>query len=455
MGTIKTTFSNNIDDTGKLKEGSLGFSAGTSWQAIKTSDFTAVAGEGYFVDTTSGAITVTLPSSPSAGDYVVLKDYARTWATNNVTTSSALFDGVASQTPSFSTNGQTITIVYMDGTKGWSLVNEDTTTGLGAQFVTATGGTILTSGDYKTHVFTGDGCFVVSSVGNPAGSTSVEYLVVAGGGSGGRYTAGGGGAGGYRQNYPSPTTAGLSVTAQTYPITVGGGGASVGPAGAIGCGTANGNRGSNSVFSTITSTGGGGGGGCFPGVGPTFPTNGPGGSGGGAGRSGPAGGTGNTPPTSPSQGNNGGTTSGTPSDSAGGGGGGAGAVGTDGTSGSPGPGSSRSGGAGGIGLPIATAFFGPTSPSYGTPGPAPGRYFAGGGAAGTYDANPGTTIPGGSGGGGPAFGTDTSGAPGALAGTAGTTNTGGGGGSCATSSGQSNSPGAGGSGIVAIRYKYQ
>jgi len=79
MGTIKTTFSNNIDATGKLKEGSLGFSAGTSWQAVKTSDFTAVAGEGYFVDTTSGAITVTLPSSPSAGDYVVLKDYARTW----------------------------------------------------------------------------------------------------------------------------------------------------------------------------------------------------------------------------------------------------------------------------------------------------------------------------------------------------------------------------------------
>src|SRR5210317_884965 len=103
MGTIKTTFSNNIDDTGKLKEGSLGFSAGTSWQTVKTTSFTAVSGEGYFVDTTSGAITVTLPSSPSAGDYVVLKDYARTWGTNNITIASNTFDGVSSVTETFST----------------------------------------------------------------------------------------------------------------------------------------------------------------------------------------------------------------------------------------------------------------------------------------------------------------------------------------------------------------
>jgi hypothetical protein len=53
------------------------------------------------------------------------------------------------------------------------------------------------------------------------------------------------------------------------------------------------------------------------------------------------------------------------------------------------PGSSRSGGTGGVGATIATTFFGPTAGSYGTPGPAPGRYFAGGGAAGTDDANPG------------------------------------------------------------------
>src|SRR6056300_1657311 len=51
----------------------------------KTSGFTGVSGNGYFVNTTSGAITVTLPSSPSAGDVVGIKDYANTADTNNIT----------------------------------------------------------------------------------------------------------------------------------------------------------------------------------------------------------------------------------------------------------------------------------------------------------------------------------------------------------------------------------
>ena len=51
----------------------------------KTSPFTAVSGDGFFINTTGGAITVTLPSSPSAGDIVAFKDYAGTWDSNNVT----------------------------------------------------------------------------------------------------------------------------------------------------------------------------------------------------------------------------------------------------------------------------------------------------------------------------------------------------------------------------------
>src|SRR6056300_573176 len=51
----------------------------------KTASFTAVSGNGYFVNTTSGAITVTLPATPSAGDIVAVKDYANTFDTNNVT----------------------------------------------------------------------------------------------------------------------------------------------------------------------------------------------------------------------------------------------------------------------------------------------------------------------------------------------------------------------------------
>ncbi|BCV06049.1 MAG: hypothetical protein CM15mV124_410 [uncultured marine virus] len=49
--------------------------ATVSWQtgSIKTSGFTAVAGEGYFCDTSSGAFTVTLPASPSAGNLVAIK----------------------------------------------------------------------------------------------------------------------------------------------------------------------------------------------------------------------------------------------------------------------------------------------------------------------------------------------------------------------------------------------
>src|SRR5210317_1512656 len=124
------------------------------WQGVQTGNFTAVAGRGYFVDTTNNTITVTLPGSPSQGDVVVLKDYARTWGTNNVTTASALIDGQTA-TNIFSTSGQTLTLVYMDDTKGWSLINEDTTGKLGPTYISATGGTVTESGDFKIHTFTG------------------------------------------------------------------------------------------------------------------------------------------------------------------------------------------------------------------------------------------------------------------------------------------------------------
>src|SRR5210317_2492094 len=135
---------------------------GVNWQSVFTGDgstgLTTVAGRGYFINTTSGTVTVTLPASPSAGDVVVLKDYARTWNSNNVTVASALVDG-STQSSVFAANGQTVTLVYMDGTKGWSIINEDTTSDLSASYIVATGGTVSTSGDYKIHTFTGDGCF--------------------------------------------------------------------------------------------------------------------------------------------------------------------------------------------------------------------------------------------------------------------------------------------------------
>ena len=424
--TTRITTDNITDATIGIADLASSVPLNTQWQAVKTGNFTAVAGEGYFVNTTSTAITVTLPASPSAGDVVVLKDYARTWNTNNVTIASALIDG-GTTTTTFSTNGQTVTLVYMDGTRGWSLINEDTTTNLGPSFIAATGGTVTTSGDYKIHTFTGDGCFVVSSLGSniPCAQASiVDYLVVAGGGASGDFFGAGGGAGGFRESIdstvnsphtasPLAATTGITVTTTTYPITVGGGGACVERPG-----VKIGNPGSNSVFSTITSAGGGGGGG---GTVPGTPTPGqPGGSGGGGGGYGGTSGTGNTPPTSPPQGNPGGA-----SPTLGGSGGG-GATQAGANTG-PGGGDTKGGDGAGTGIN--------PSPTVGTPGPSPSlRYFAGGGAGSST-----ATVAVGGGGGGPGSGYNSPLSDGVA-------NTGGGG---------ANESSSGGKGIVILRYKYQ
>ena len=394
---------------------------------IRSSNFTAVSGNGYFCDTTAGSFTVTLPASPSEGDIVAIKDWSSTAATNNILIGRNGQEIEGNTTDGrIDVHGDAQTLVFSGASRGWMVVNSGLLEGIQyPQFVAATGGTVLTCGNFKTHVFTGPGSFVVSCGGNDLGSNSVEYLTIAGGGGGGNS---GGGAGGFRQNYPSPTIAGLPVTATTYPITVGGGGTA-------GSNSGSGGSGNNSIFSTITSAGGGGG------VSPSVPGT-AGGSGSGGGNGPFAGGAGNTPPVSPPQGNNGGAggpgtgapNQGYPS----GGGGGAGAVGQ------PGPSNTQSG-PGGIGSSWTNPLFGPTAPSYGTPGPvADTRYFAGGGGGAGWSA-PGGGGAGGSGGGG-------SGGSQFSAGTSGTTNSGGGGGGGGNSSGTN---GTGGSGIVVIRYKYQ
>ena len=98
---------------------------------------------------------------------------------------------------------QSVTLVYVDATQGWK--NTDTSNlndiELLPAFVTATGGTETTCGDYKIHTFTGPGTFTVTCAGNAAGSDTVDYLVVAGGGGGGGIGhGGGGGAGGFRES---------------------------------------------------------------------------------------------------------------------------------------------------------------------------------------------------------------------------------------------------------------
>jgi len=97
-------------------------SAGTSWQAVKTSGFTAAAGEGYFCDTSSAAFTATLPASPTLGDEVTFIDYAGTFDTNNLTigrNSENIQGSAADLTVSIERAG--LTLVYSGATQGWLL----------------------------------------------------------------------------------------------------------------------------------------------------------------------------------------------------------------------------------------------------------------------------------------------------------------------------------------------
>jgi hypothetical protein len=447
------TITNNGTQTGFGRSGSV------NWDTTaKTAGFTGVSGNGYFINTTSGAITVNLPASPSAGDIMALIDYAGTADTNNITVgrNGSNINGAASdETISKENSGGTF--VYVDGTQGWKLTETANISDIALQpaFITASGGnTVATSGDYKIHTFTGPGTFTVCSVGNPLGSDTVDYLVVAAGGGGGTQGGGGGGAGGLRFSsctYTAPPTSAprkgtaLPVSAQAYPVTINGGGAGASgtPGGAAGPGTSGG----TSVFSTITSTGGGGGG--MSDYTSGSPTNAlTGGSGGGRGKNNNgSGGAGNTPPVSPSQGNNGGATLSTPAGGTGsGGGGGAGAVGGCGSGPETGPTQAQFNGNGGVGLEINIT--------------GSNTFYAGGGGGGSDVApNPAPPNPvygglGGNGGGGNGA---LMGGNSSNDGQAGTANTGGGGGGAELGGPgpTDNDGGNGGSGIVIIRYKYQ
>jgi hypothetical protein len=258
---------------------------GLAWQSIVTaSTLTAVAGRGYWIDTTSNACTITLPASATNGDTIILADYARKWGTNKITINqnSLKFQGFTSPNPEYNTSGQSVTLVYSGATQGWIPTVDDDVTNETPQTV------------------------------------DIDFLVIGGGGSGGGFTGGGGGAGGYRTSTQTSIAQGTVIT-----VTVGDGGAST-------SGDNMGNSGSSSSISgsgltTITSAGGGAGANAVN-VGIAGGSG--GGGGGDNGPTGRAGGAGNTPSTSPSQGNAGGKGNYINERSAGGGGG-SGAVGAD------------------------------------------------------------------------------------------------------------------------------
>lgn len=201
----------------------------------KTAAFTALANRGYFVDTSSAAITVTLPSSPSAGDTFRAIDVLRSSSTYNITLgrNGEKINGLTTDY-SININAKAVELVYTGSTRGWVIASD--------------------------------------GAGPAPIADTIEYLVVAGGGGGGGYLGGGGGAGGFRAGTFTPSSG------TQYTITVGPGGAG----GGTGSSPTAAGKGTNSSIAatgmnTITATGGGFGGGYSGGAGGT------GGSGGGPG----------------------------------------------------------------------------------------------------------------------------------------------------------------------------
>jgi hypothetical protein len=323
-----------------------------AWQSVQTGNFTAVAGNAYPVNTTSGAVTVTLPASPTAGQVVQITDYAGTFKTNNCTVNpnGGKIGGNSSNIVLPQTR-ESVALVYIDSTQGWLPY-----TGLTTNIVPYT----------------------------------ASYLIVAGGGSGGIGFSGAatsGGAGGGAGGLLSGTS--TLIPSTTYSFVVGAGGAS--PTGSPYYGS----NGSNSTGLSLSAIGGGGGGG-------TSTTERPGQSGGSGGGASNANGIGISNGSGTSgQGFAGGVVSGTqgapnyPSA----GGGGAGAVGVNVTSTSAG-GAGGSGSASSITGSSVTYAGGGGGSTYN--GGTPGAGGSGGGGAGggsTFVGTAGTINTGGGGGG--------------------------------------------------------
>jgi len=422
----------------------------------KTATFTAVSGDGFFANTSGSAFNMNLPAG-SAGAIVSVADYAGTWQTNNLTVVPNGTDkiGGLNANVALDTEGQSVTFIFVDSTQGWINTMDSTSNVRAATFICAsvsgacnTLTTVCTN--FKLATFTGPGTFTVNSIATAPANNNVDYIIVAGGGGGGSGISGGGGAGGYLFSKGTSTgcyAAGpaplgrcaVAVTAQGYPIAVGGGGpGELGPTSTTQPPARSSDNGGPSTGLGLTATGGGFGGNGQSG-GEALSQGGPGGSGGGGGYySGPAAvATGNSPPVSPPQGNPGGKADTNPSnwpDT--GGGGGASAAGS--------PGDSGASGAGGAGLAnsitgssVSRAGGGGGS-NYGPTGRPAGAGGAGGGGAGGLTYSP-------------------------TSATSGTVNTGGGGGGGGEAPNPSPSPtsnnsgpgGNGGSGIVMIRYRFQ
>ena len=115
----------SVSGSGTTGVGQLSFSevsGGTSWQTVKTNSFTAAAGEGYFVNTTSNVVTMTLPAG-TLGDEVSFVDYAGTFDSNTLTIAANGSEKIVGSTADLTVSVERAanTLVYTDGTQGWLL----------------------------------------------------------------------------------------------------------------------------------------------------------------------------------------------------------------------------------------------------------------------------------------------------------------------------------------------
>ena len=309
--------------------------SGLTWQSVQTANFTATANNAYPVNTTSNAVTVTLPASPTAGQSVQVTDYAGTFATNacTIARNGSNINGLASNII-LGSNRESVAFVYIDSTQGWityfvSLTNLSAP--YTASYLTVAGGggavggsnagggagagglltgtTTLTPGTAYTITVGAGGTGTAYSAASAGSNSSITGLTAAvGGGTGGFLGAGGsGGSGGGAGTAAGTTYSGGSGTSgqgfaggsnspsSPYAAPGGGGSSAVGAngsgsqSGVGGAGTA-----SSITGSSVTSAGGGGGGGTFQGAAAGSGGAGGGGAGGASGTANGTSGTANT-----------------------------------------------------------------------------------------------------------------------------------------------------------------
>jgi len=266
-------------------------SGGLTWAAVQTANFTASAGNAYPVNTTSGAITVTLPASPTAGQFVTILDYAGTAGTNNITINpngNKIQGG--NNNLAISINRQAYNFVYVDATQGWLSYAQEYTLAPYApysiSYLIAGGGAGAADGGggagglvTGTTTFSGGNIYTITVGAGGAGSTSttgsgvsgsnssITGLTTALGGGGvpnaGNGLSGGSGGGGDADNLTTHTggsgtsgqgNAGGGSGFTTTPYSSGGGGGAGAVGGSSSSASVSGNGGNGSTTTLITTS---------------------------------------------------------------------------------------------------------------------------------------------------------------------------------------------------------